>query len=191
MRKILVVLIGVMLMASIVGCSTVHREVLQGNAHEIGVWELQAYDVHGNPIWKEEAPNGLADEGEKYFLDCFLRATNCPTTCHLRLFNDTPGETDTIADLTGEPSTYGYVAEELTRDATGWPTLALDSGDYMATAKSVTFVATGGSWGPVTYAVFACTISASEKLISYAVLSAPRTLASGESLQAVYKLKLQ
>ncbi len=161
------------------------------NAGWIGVFEFKHFDRDGNLIWQETANNNLADEGESLFLDCVLRSTSCPTTFYLRLYNDTPTETDTLASLTGEPTTNGYTKPELTRNNTGWPTLALDSGDYMATSKTVTFSASGGSWGPVTYCVLATSTDTSGKLISYVALSQSRTLADGESLQVTYKVKLQ
>jgi hypothetical protein len=164
---------------------------LAGDIREIGVFHVIHRASDGAILHEEDAPNNLADEGEQAFLDCVLRATSCPTTFFLRLYNDTPVETDTLSTLTGEPSTNGYAAQELTRNSTGWPTLALDSGDYQATAATKTFTATGGSWGPVTYLALATSSNNSGKLISYAALSTSRTLANGESLQVTYKLKLQ
>jgi hypothetical protein len=164
---------------------------LAGDIREIGVFHVIHRSADGTILHEEDAPNNLADEGEQTFLDCVLRATSCPTTFFLRLYNDTPVETDTLSTLTGEPTTNSYAAQELTRDSTGWPTLALDSGDYQATAAAKTFQATGGSWGPVTYLVLATTSNSTGKLISYAALSTSRTLAAGESLQVTYKLKLQ
>jgi hypothetical protein len=160
-------------------------------ARETGIFQWTHLDASGNVLDQWTTTNGLADEGEQLFLNCTLIATGCPTTFYLRLFNDTPAETDTLADLTGEPSGNGYAAIEVTRDATGWPTLALDTGDYQATSKTVTFSASGGSWGPVTYAVLATTSNNTGKLVSYTALSTSRTLANGESLQVTYKLKLQ
>ena len=165
----------------------------QTTIREVGTFHWKHIAADGKTIIDEwETSNALADEGESGFLDCTLRATNCPTTYYLRLYNDTPVETDTLADLTGEPAgTYGYAAQAITRDATGWPTLALDSGDFMATSAVKTFTASGGSWGPVTYAVLATTSNNTGKLYSYTALSTSRTLASGESLQVTYRIKLQ
>ena len=73
----------------------------------------------------------------------------------------------------------------------GWPTLALDAGDYQATSKQLTFTASGGSIGPVTYAVIATTSDNTGQLLAYAALSQSRTLASGESLTVTYRLKQQ
>jgi hypothetical protein len=162
-----------------------------GTITEKGVFHLIHRAADGAVLWEGDVENSLADGGESTFLDCTLRATNCPTTYYLRLFNDTPVETDTLSDLTGEPSGNGYVAKELTRNSTGWPTLALDSGDYQATSATVTFEASGGSWGPVTYLVFATSSDNTGVLMNYGALSTSRTLADGETLQMTYKLKLQ
>jgi hypothetical protein len=159
---------------------------------EIGTFHWKHIAADGKTVIDEwDTQNALADEGESVFLDCTLRATTCPTTFYLRLYNDTPVETDTLATLTGEPSTNGYAVQEITRNSSGWPTLALDSGDYQATSSTETFSASGGSWGPVTYAVLATSSDTSGKLIAYTALSTSRTLATGESLQVTYRLKLQ
>ncbi len=167
---------------------TVHQAAMR----EIGYMDFRCYDAEGNLKWEDvNRPNNLADEGEYHFLDVTLRNGTAATQFYLRLYNDTPTETDTLALLTGEPSTNGYAACLVERSNTGWPTLALDSGDYQATSSTETFSASGGSWGPVTYCVLATTSDTSGKLISYVALSQSRTLQSGESLQVTYKLKLQ
>lgn len=181
------------LMFCAVGLHVYAPHTCASSIKEIGTLYFRHIAADGKTVlWQNTAAlNALADEGESAFLDCTLRATNCPTTYYLRLYNDTPTETDTLTALTGEPTTNGYAAQQITRDATGWPTLALDSGDYQATSATKTFSAAGGSWGPVTYAVLATTNDNTGKLIAYAALSTSRTLASGESLQVTYKLKLQ
>lgn len=165
---------------------------VQRAMREIGVFELVAFNAQGEEIWRDTAVNNLADEGEFMFLDVTLRNGTAATNFYLALYNDTPTETDTMATLTGEPSTNNYSRQLIERSATGWPTLALDSGDEMATSSVETFSASGGSWGPVTYVCLVTTISGTAgKLVSYAALSQSRTLASGESLQVTYKVKLQ
>jgi hypothetical protein len=160
----------------------------------IGRWDFRCFDAEGNLKWEDlNRENFLADEGEQMMLDVFLRAGTAPTGFYVRLFNDTPVETDTLADLLNEPAgTYGYAAQAVARDATaaGWPTLALDSGDYQAIAKTVTFTASGGSIGPVTHGVLATTSNNTGKHISSVALSTSRTLANGESLQVTFKVKL-
>lgn len=155
-----------------------------------GELELVCRDKHGNIKWQENLINALADEGEQQILDVYLRGASAPSNFYLRLFNDTPAETDALSDLTGEPSGNGYSAETLTADSSGWPTLALDSGDYQATSDTVTFAASGGSIGPVTYVVLATSTDSSGKLVAFAALSQTRTLADGEELDITYKAKL-
>lgn len=165
--------------------------VFAEDIREIGTFHWKHIAADGTILAEWNTSNALADEGESVFLDCTLRATSCPTTFYLRLFNDTPTETDTLSSLTGEPTTNGYTAQEITRNSSGWPTLALDSGDFQATSSTETFSASGGSWGPVTHAVLATSTDSSGKLIAYTALSTSRTLAAGESLQVTYRLKLQ
>jgi hypothetical protein len=204
----LINLLLVVALLSLTACATVEQpgsikksistvEEKQGAAiREIGQFELVAYNAQGTELWRETATNSLADEGESVFLDCTLRATNCPTNYYLGLTDTT--STCSITDTTtlgtlpaSEPSTNGYARQLIERSATGWPTLALDSGDFQATSSTETFTASGGSWGPVYCAFIATTTDGTGKLISYAALSTGRTLASGESLQITYKIKLQ
>lgn len=161
------------------------------SAVEQGEFVLTATAPDGSVLWEEQIRNAFADEGEQLILDVFLRGATAPTQFYLRLYNDTPVETDGLASLTGEPSGNGYAPALIERSATGWPTLALDSGDYQATSKAVTFTASGGSIGPVTYAVIATSSDNTLKLIAYAALSQSRTLADGESLTVTYRLKQQ
>jgi hypothetical protein len=158
----------------------------------VGFMDFRCFDVLGNLLWEEIGrPNNLADEGEYMFLDVVLRAGTAPTNFYLRLYNDTPVETDNLTSITGEPSTNGYAAQLVERNTTGWPTLALDSGDHRAVSTTETFTASGGSWGPVIYCVLATTSDNSGKHVSFVALSQSRTLASGESLQVTYRLKQQ
>lgn len=123
-------------------------------------------------------------------LDVFLRGGTAPSTFYLRLYNTTPTKTSTLSGISAyEPSTFAYAPQEIPKNNTGWPTLVLDSGDEMATSEEVTFVATGGSWGPVTYAVLATSSDNSGKLIAFAALSQSRTLTNGESLGSTIAVK--
>ena len=157
----------------------------------LGIWEFELKDKDGNVIEKYKNQNALADEGESLLLDSFFRGQNSPTGgFYIRLFNDTPVETDALSDLTGEPSGNGYSAQALAQDTTDFPTLELDSGDYQVVSKSVTITSTG-TIGPVTYAVLATSSDNTGKLVAYVELSTPRTLANGESLTITLTIKLQ
>ncbi len=171
------------------------RALFSGKKHAawIGLYEIECRDKDGNLLWSEVPQNALADEGERSMLDGYLRAQNIPTTFYLGLFNDTPVETDTMADLTGEPAgTYGYARQEIERSVVGWPVFDMDLGDYMATSKQVMFSATGGPWGPVTYMVLTTTESGTAgKLIAYVALSQSRTLQDTETIGCIIKVKQQ
>jgi len=189
MKKFLYFMLAA-LVFGLVGCSS-GTDTAKGVAKEEGEFTLVCYDSSGQVKWQEVAYNNLADEGEQWFLDTFLRGASGPTTFYLRLWNDTPAETDAISNLTGEPSGNGYSAKEVERSNTGWPTLTTDVGDYQATSKSVTWTASGGTIGPVTYITLCTSSNSSGKLISYAALSTTRTLLAGDSLSATYKIKQQ
>jgi hypothetical protein len=178
----------ILIMGLLLGCTSSNQEVI--HAKEFGQFHLTCLDRAGNVLWQDVVNNALADEGEQYFLGTALADTSQPANFYIRLYNDTPAETDTLGDLTGEPSTYGYAAQAIPSTTTGWA-IALVSGDYKATSTEETFVASGGSWGPVTYAVLATSSDNSGKLIAYGALSVSRTLASGDSLLVVYTVTLQ
>jgi hypothetical protein len=172
--------------------SITSADVQTGVMHELGYEVFTHVAADGKTLlWKGVGGNALADEGEQSVLDCYLRAQNCPSTFYLRLFNDTPVETDTLADITGEPSSNGYVAKEVTRNTSGWVSLTLVDGDYKAVSAEQTFVATGGSWGPVTYCVMATTSNNTGKHITFSALSTSRTLANGETLKVTKSIVMQ
>jgi hypothetical protein len=161
-------------------------------ASDLGELDVAHHDWQALEAEQPRRPNALADEGENNILDVYLRAATAPTTFYLGLLNSTPTDTTTLATMTSEPSTGGYARQQITRDSTGWPTLALDSGDHMATATVETFTASGATIGPVTYA-FLCTNAASGtsgKFLVYNALSASRTLNDGDSLDVTMRVKL-
>lgn len=154
-------------------------------------WIIQHLDINKNIIFEDVKENALADEGESSILDTYFRATSSPTAFYVRLFNDTPTETDSLSDLTGEPSGNGYASATIERSIVGFPTLESDSGDYQVVSKQVTFTASGGEWSAVTYAVLSTTTDNTGKLVAYVALSQARTLADGESLRIQITIKLQ
>ena len=154
---------------------------------------LSQPDWYGNRFLLGEGStqNNLADEGEFNVLDTYLRATNTPSSFFLRIFNDTPVDTDSLASLAGEPGfSVGYAPQTVNRDATanGWPTLGFSGGNAQASSRQVTFDFTGTA--TVTYAVLATTSDNSGRHISYASLSSSKTLASSEQLRITYRPSL-
>ncbi|NMC74373.1 MAG: hypothetical protein GYA56_08480 [Geobacteraceae bacterium] len=178
------------LFAMLTACSPPLRD--EAGGRESGAFHLACYNAAGRLKWSETAHNALADEGEQLFLNVVLRGGTAPANTYLRLYNTTPEETSTLAGIAAyEPSGNGYSPQALPSSSSGWLSLALDSGDYMATSVTKTFTASGGTIGPVTHLVLATSSDNSGKLVSYAALSTTRTLADGDSLQVTYRLKMQ
>lgn len=156
----------------------------------IGEYCFEARDAAGRVKWGECQHNALANEGQQEMLNVYLQGGTAPTGFAIGLSSMTFAVTTTYATITGEPSGNGYARQTLTRSSSagGWPTLALDLGNFKATASTVTYTATGAV-GPVTSAFMIS--STNNKLISYTALSTSRTLASGDTLQVTYAVKLQ
>ena len=160
-----------------------------GEVEPIRVGSKEFADVMYDQPWSD---NTLADEGEEDILVAFFRGGTAPTNTYLRLYNDTPIETDTLATLTGEVSGTGYPGTNtIESNATGWPTSGLDAGDWRLVSKTITWTASD-TWTAATYLVLATVASGTAgSLIAYNALSATRTLVNGDSLDADYTLKLQ
>lgn len=158
----------------------------------MGQFIVNHFDKEGQQLWGDVCNNSLADEGERDMLDLFFRGGTAPDSFELVLVNATPVDTSTVAGLqASEPSGSGYARQAIARNSVDWPTLALDTGDYMATSKTVTFEATGAGWGPVTHTTLIGVFGLERHLIAYAALSQSRTLADGETLSVIYKVKQQ
>lgn len=177
------------------GSLTASAADLSVGIQEHGEFTLTCYDAQGNVKWTELQHNALANEGESSILDTYFRGATAPTGYYLRLYNSTPGLTSTLSTLSAsEPATangYNPANQALAKNSTDWPTLALVTNHYEVTSKTVTITASGGTIGPVTYAAVATSSDNTGKLVSYAALSGTRTLNSGDSLQATYKVRLQ
>lgn len=138
-------------------------------------------------------PNELTDKGEQFLLEVMFRNATEITTFYYRLWNDTPLDTDTNATLVGELSMTGYPGtNSLTQDATGFPTSALDSGDWAVTGLTRTWTNSGGgAAGPVTQlGLHDVASGATLNFLAWAALSASRTLQVSDSLDASMKLKV-
>ena len=156
----------------------------------IGEYCFQARDAKGTLKWEECQHNALTNEGQQEMLNVYLQGGTAPSGFAIGLSSMTFAVTTTYATITNEATGGGYARQTINRTATagGWPTLALDVGNFKATASTVTYTATG-AFGPVTSAFMVS--ATNNKLISYTALSTSRTLASGDTLQVTYAVKLQ
>lgn len=144
------------------------------------------FEIIRSQLW---TPNALADEGEKDILDVYFDDVAVRGTLYLRLYNDTPAETDTLATLLNEVSGTGYDGVAVTR-GTDWSDPALDSGDMRTVTGTKTFTA-GGAWTDATQLVLATVQNGTAGLfLAWVALSATRTLANGDSLNTTLAVKL-
>lgn len=148
----------------------------------------QEVDAIEHQLW---LPNNLVDEGEEDMLDVYLRNGTAPTNFFLRLYNDTPVDTDTLATLTGEVVGTGYPGTHtIARSAVGWPTHAIDGGDWKTTSLLILWVA-AGTWTTATHSVLATvTTGTAGLLIAYRALGAARNLIATDTLDANIGIKL-
>lgn len=194
----------ILAVSTLTGCKTISEQVGSADSpqqvaslvQEHGYFDLTCRDSAGTIKWQEnDVPNALANEGEYIIEDVMMRGNTAPTQYYLRLYNTTPVLTSTLSSLsTYEPSTangYNPANQGIPRNSTGWPLVPqLVSQHYEITSKTITITATGAV-GPVTYAALATSSDNTGKLMAYAALSTTRTLASGDSLQMTYKIRLQ
>lgn len=159
-----------------------------------GLGELDGLEV-GSPTWLEAladqpwTDNALADEGEQQILDVYLRGASPPASLYVGLVAGSPTDTTTLATMT-EVTGTGYARIAIARNTTDWPTLALNSGDFMATSLAKVFTA-GGTWTGATNAILTDASSGTAgKFISYAPLAATRTLVNGDTLTVTHTVKL-
>ena len=164
---------------------------------EVGRWTFTHRSANGSILWQAVEHNALVDVGEQRLLEIYFRDATEPGASEFLFLSDASNpcsiaETDSLATAaTGEPSTNGYGRQTIERSGTGWPTSALDTGDWQITSTVETFSASGGSWGPVNCAGLATTSDNTGDFLAFVALSQARTLASGESLDVSLKIKLQ
>lgn len=153
-------------------------------------------DKDGNELWRDEPVyNILHDEGEQAILSAFFDtdlATYGPPPASLYIGLDsrtTLAEDDTLASLTGEPTTGGY-ARKAVSTTTGF-TLAQPADFYRATSQTVSFTAAGGNIGTVRNRFLTTVASGTGgKLICSLALSTPRTINEGDTLNTNFIIGL-
>lgn len=103
---------------------------------------------------------GLTNEGEEWALKTLLRGESNVADLFAGLYTNAsePAETSTLASGLTEVAGGSYARVTLERSTTGWPTLALDSGDFRAVSKLMEFPAPTANWGATTGA-FITTVS--------------------------------
>lgn len=144
-------------------------------------------------------PNLITDEGEESFLKMIMQADVIDVSAggnfFLGLCQETPGETDTLASMTTEPtSAGGYARQSFARNTTGVPTVEQVNDAYRAISLTLTFTASGADFSRAIQRAFLCNVAsgASGILFSYSgLLPNPLTILDGESFPVKYELFLR
>jgi hypothetical protein len=146
--------------------------IIKGGAADLAIMHSQ--------LWTS---NDLANEGEVDILDVYFDAQAVRASLWFRLYNGTGiAEADTLTTIqaigSGEESAGGYAAEEVIR-GTDWSAPAHDTG---TTSVTKTFNATA-TWAELNSLVLATVATGTAGLhIAWVVLSTPRSLVDGDSL---------
>lgn len=156
------------------------------------VWDIVCRDKDGNIRWEEKnLHNIFHDEGEEFILDVVFNETqSVPATYYIGLDDrGTVAEADTLPPA-GEPVGNGYVRQAVNSDATDW-TVSQVGGDFQAVSKTVVFTAAGGpipAAGNVMNMFLSTTLDDTGNLVASVVLSTPRIIVNGDSLNTDIKI---
>lgn len=158
--------------------------------------ELCVYDS-GILIYKNEnLYNILHTQGEALILNALFKGgptsnSYIPNNYYLGLdYRSSLVDTQTLADITGEPSANGYLRQPIS-SSTGF-TINTGVNPVKATSNMVSFTATGGSWGPVKN-LFLCNVSAgsSGSLISSIYMGSEITVAASTVVSMKFSMTLK
>lgn len=141
----------------------------------------------------EDKPNILTDEGEKAMVDTFFRSNDdtyfTGEYFYIGLYKGTITETTTLATVPNEPVGNGYGRILIERSNVGFPILEQDEGHWRVVSKEVTFVALGGSIGPLNGAFLGTTLDSSGVLIGAVASGVERTILAGDTAKISLKFK--
>lgn len=154
------------------------------------VLEIEHRDKHGNLLWSaKNLRNVFHTTGEQFMLETCFAGIALPDFYYLGLDNRTGlAAADEMTDLVDEPTVNGYLRQ--TVDTDGF-TVAVQNGVNKATSPIVTFLASGGSWGPVRNLFLTNEADDSGLLIASVPLSSEATLDSGDNISMRIGLSLQ
>lgn len=154
------------------------------NFHLMHVEEIRHYR-NGKCIWEAvNLPNVWHVEGQEFLLSTAFNLDSgieVPDQYYLGLDNRTTIQaSDTISDVTSEPTGNGYVRQAFS-STTGF-VVALKNGRMTATSGIATFVATGDSWGPIQNVFLTTAADDTGFLIATTNLGGEQTVQAGDSV---------
>jgi hypothetical protein len=93
--------------------------------------------------------NFLTNYAQQIILEMAFRGGPGFATLDFGLTDATLDKTSVLADaVAGEVAGFGYARVTIPQDGTGFPTSALDAGDWQLTSEDIVFTASGGSITP-------------------------------------------
>jgi len=157
----------------------------------IGEFHLSCRNTVTGDKWQDIAKNSLVNSGELSILSSYLKDSPMNSYFYIGLTNMASiVKTTVLSSMTDEVVGSGYTRQQIERSVTGWPQIILDSGNYMAISKVVSFNASA-TWTQATKMFLATTLDNTGVLISAANLSTTRTLVENDILDVTYRIKLQ
>ena len=153
---------------------------------------LEVQHIRNNKvIWEDvNLYNMLHGEGQKLILEAVFAGGSIPSSYYMGLDNrETLAVEDTLESLYAEPSLNGYSRDTIS-SATDFTVAAEESGNYKAQSVLLTFIASGGSWGPVKHLFMASTANNTGELISSVTLSEALSLSDGDIVNLRINLSL-
>lgn len=127
------------------------------------------------------------------FFDVYFRGATVPSGFAVRLVNDTVLITDNWADISAneKASSGGYTTGgvSLTKDATGFPTLANDVNDVRCDTKEASWTASA-DWSTAVTAVCLVADKATDQLLAFENITSVQPL-NGATIAWTIKLKLK
>jgi hypothetical protein len=158
--------------------------------------------ILGKP-YAQVSQNALYDQGEQDLLEGYFRGAAAPADFKIGLLKTSYSllETHTMTQVAAQEllnaQDGGYAARQvITRDASGWPTSALTSGDWQITSSEVIWTATGG-WTNTAGFMFLMSGGTTTpgnttgRIIAVAALLPTRQLqAVNDNVKVTYNLKL-
>lgn len=142
--------------------------------------------------------NQLTTEGAQAFLKMIFNGATTDVTVggnfYLGICGSSAAFTDTLASIATEPSAAGaYARIAVTRDATGFPTIATVNSVWRALSKAITFTAIGAGFDQNLVRLFLCNVASGTggKLFAYSgALTSAITISIGQSYQVTYEFYL-
>src|SRR5690242_5545507 len=117
--------------------------------HLMRILNAKHISKEGKLLWEQDNILNVTHlTGELYCLGVLFSNTSKPSSYYAGLDNRAAlSGADTFSNLSQEPTQFGYARQPVS--STSGFTISLNAQNvYQATTSTITFVATGGSWGP-------------------------------------------